>query len=237
MKNQIQNTLNRFGYKLGRYPDESQRRRSKLFEINKINTVIDVGANFGQYATEIRRDGYQGKIVSFEPIGHVFNELKKLSDKDNSWKSVNIALGDRDEKATINISNNIASSSLLGMKDGKIDSYKNEIFYTGTESITVKTLDSIFEKYFNPEVDTIFLKIDAQGYESKILDGAANCLEFVKGLQIEMSLVELYNGETLFLPMLNRLSSLGFDLKGIELGFYDQRTMELFQVDGIFYKK
>ncbi len=237
MKTTILRIINKLGYNIKKYPATEHRRRINLLQINNISTVIDIGANVGQYAKELRSLGYKNRIVSFEPLSKAYEQLQLAASRDPHWEAVNLAIGNEDEKNTINISSASASSSILNMKGNYISDAAKEVYYIGSETITVRKLDTIFNKYFNFEKESIFLKIDAQGYESKILDGAEECIRFIKGLQIEMSLKELYDGETLIIPMLNRLYDLGFEMKGIEQGFFDPSTMELFQVDGIFYKK
>jgi FkbM family methyltransferase len=236
MKEHIQKIINRFGYKVIKYPDEGQRRKIKLLELNRINLVIDIGANQGQYASDLRTFGFKGKIISFEPLTSAFEILKKKSEGDSSWEVINSAIGDKDEDSIINISSNSFSSSILDMHENHITDADKNVYYTGTESIKIKRLDSIFDQYVNSSRDTIFLKIDAQGYEDKILAGAKDCLQYIKGLQIEMPLIELYKGQTLFYPLLQNLYNLGFKLQGLEQGFHHPDTLELYEMDGIFFK-
>lgn len=237
MKEQIQRLINRLGYQIRKYPDDSQRSKIKLLELNDINLVIDIGANHGQYASDLRKMGYRGKIVSFEPLSSAFERLKKNSLSDNAWEVVNIAVGDKDESSSINISSNSFSSSLLEMNNNHITDAAKHVFFTGKEPVTVRKIDSILSQYADLSNDRIFLKIDAQGYEEKILLGASGSLKYIKGIQLEMPLLELYKGQTLFLPLLNNLYEMGFELQGLELGFQNPVTMRLYEMDGILFKK
>lgn len=237
MKEKIQKLLNRLGYQIRKYPDDSQRSKIKLFELHNINLVLDVGANQGQYASDLRKMGYKGKIISFEPLSSAFDSLKKNSIGDSAWEIVNIAVGDKDESSSINISSNSFSSSLLEMNSNHITDAAKHVFYTGKESVIVKKIDSILSQYVDLNNDKIFLKLDAQGYEEKILLGASESLKYIKGIQIEMPLLELYKGQTLFLPLLNNLYGMGYELQGLELGFQNPVTMRLYEMDGILFKK
>lgn len=236
MKKQIQDLINRLGYQITKYPDESQRRTAKLLTLHNIDVVIDIGANAGQYGSLLREMGYKGRILSFEPLANAFKLLQDVASKDPNWDVVNSAMGDKDEESTINISSNSFSSSLLDMNNNYITEATN-VHYTGTESITVRRLDSIFSDYIDPKRDDLFIKIDAQGYEGKILAGAQDSIKYVKGIQIEMPLAEMYKGQTLFMPLLQRLYELGFELQSLEPGFHHPVTMRLYEIDGIFFKK
>lgn len=188
MKETIQKIINYFGYQVNKYPDDTQRRKIKLFELNNIDVVIDVGANQGQYATNLREMGYKGKIVSFEPLTSAFEILSRASEKDTNWEAVNTALGDKNEKSSINISSNSFSSSILDMNGNHITDAAKHVYFTGSESITISKIDSILSHYTDLKNDNIFLKLDAQGYEEKILAGAYESLKYIKGIQIEMPL-------------------------------------------------
>ncbi|MDX1547792.1 MAG: FkbM family methyltransferase, partial [Rhodothermales bacterium] len=95
--------------------------------------------------------------------------------------------------------------------------------------------DAVFEDYYRPGARA-YLKLDVQGYERHVLDGAARALPQILGLQLEMSLVPLYDGETPFHEMLTVLDGLGFTLMSVEPVHADARTGQLLQVDGIFFR-
>ena len=86
--------------------------------------------------------------------------------------------------------------------------------------------------------EQILLKIDAQGYERNVLEGASASLEHIDLLQIELSLVSLYKGEDLIEDMIQYLRTLGYDLIALEdSGFSDPVSGHMMQVDGIFQQK
>ena len=105
--------------------------------------------------------------------------------------------------------------------------------YIGKEEIVVKRLDSIIHELINPD-EEIYFKIDTQGYEKKILDGAEQTLHNIRVIQLEMSLVELYRRSMLIYDMIPYMESKGFFLSSIERVFYDPKSTRLLQVDGIF---
>jgi len=200
---------------------------------NDINIFLDVGANSGEYAQQIRNKlGYKKKIVSFEPLSSAFNSLKIKSNNDSNWDVLNFALGDSEGKEYINIASNSYSSSLLEILPIH-QRAAPESKYIGKEIIKIKKLDSIFKKLCKP-TDKVYLKIDAQGFESKILNGAKNSLQNIELVQLELSFVPLYDGELLFNEMVSFMFKNGYKMVAIEPGFKDRNTGQLLQVDGFF---
>lgn len=215
--------------------DDNLNARRTMFIHYGVNVLLDVGANIGQYAMLMRRLEYKGKIVSFEPLSSAFAELKSNAEKDGNWLCENIAIGSRNEVNEIHISGNSYSSSLLDILPSHI-AFDSESQYVGKESIQVKRLDDIFGNYCN-EGNVVMMKIDTQGYERSVLEGAAESLKKIKLLQLEMSIEPLYKNETLFPEMLGFIYQYGFELFGLENGIRDEKSGKLLQVDGIFINK
>jgi FkbM family methyltransferase len=234
MKMFIQNVLNNFGIQIKRYPDNDIKRRLKLIRHFKINKIFDVGANVGDYAMELRKLGFTGKLISFEPLSEPFKILQKNASNDSNWDTLNIALGDSDYESEINIAGNINSSSILEMLPTHLESAPQSA-YRGREKIEVKKLDDLFNNYYK-EGDNVLVKVDTQGYEMNILNGGEISLQNIKGIQIEMSIIQLYNGGILYKEMIDYIEKKGFKLYSIENGFSDPNTGELLQIDGIFFK-
>ncbi|MCA1694626.1 MAG: FkbM family methyltransferase, partial [Actinobacteria bacterium] len=78
-----------------------------------INVVFDVGANQGQYGQTLRALGFQGAIISFEPLGRAFRHLEAATEGDASWIAVNAALGEESGSRSLMVAGNSQSSSLL----------------------------------------------------------------------------------------------------------------------------
>lgn len=236
MKDSIKKICRKLKIEVTGYPTHDLRRRMLLLKHNRINTIIDVGANTGQYASEMFELGFQGNIVSFEPLSAAYATLDKKTKSKKNWVAANIALGSSNHDAVINVANNLSSSSILSMKDAHKEAAPT-VLYSGSEKIQVVTLDSIWDKYFNNLNSNYYLKIDTQGYEKDVLFGAEKSLSQITGIQLEMSLTELYEGEWLFDKMLQYLSEKGFILYSVEPLFYNINSGRLLQLDGIFYRK
>ena len=234
MKNTIQNLLSRMGLKLIRYPESDLKRRMQLIRTFGINKIIDVGANAGQYALSMRKLGYKGPIISFEPLREAFSLLQKISAGDENWQIHNLALGEEDRHAEINVADNSYSSSLLEIMPAHVKAAPQSK-YIRKQDVIIRKLDSIFADFYHNQ-DRILLKIDTQGFEKNVIDGAEQSLAKIMGIQVEMSLQELYSREMLFSEMIQYLGQRGFDLYSLENGFSDPNSGRLLQVDGIFFK-
>jgi len=231
----INKLLNKFGADLVRFPNNDLKRRLFLINNNKIDLVIDVGANKGQYGLQLRKIGYSGKIVSFEPILEPYSKLSNLATKGNNWEAFNFGFGDQNGSFTINKSENIVSSSILEITSNSTK-VEPKTKYISTEQIEIKRLDSYYES-IKSKGKNIYLKLDVQGFEMNVLKGAGSILKEFKIIQLEMSLVELYKGETLFIEMIKFLEDNDFILHSLEPGFWDKKTGKLLQIDGLFLKK
>lgn len=210
-------------------------RRRQLLDIYQIDLVLDVGANVGQYALQLRHDiKYNKNILSFEPLTDAFEVLEKHASKDPFWQTLNFALGDCNQIRDMNIAGNSYSSSFLPMLASH-EQAAPESKYIGKAVIEIKTLDSIFTQYCKIE-HNIYLKIDTQGFESKVLQGAAQSLKCINTIQMEMSLIPLYKGEVLFFDMCAFMREKGYTLVALEDGFSDPKSGQLLQVDGIFHR-
>ena len=223
--------FNKFGLNVSSY-----KKYPEFLLHHKIELLFDVGANFGQYAMHARDNGYKGKIVSFEPLPDAHEKLLKNSKNDPLWTIHNrCALGAEIGEMEINISQNSQSSSILSMNN--IHSIAApESIYIGKAKTDVITLDSIFDSYRRNKERT-FLKIDVQGFESKVLKGLTLNLKNVFGIEIEMSVVPLYDNQELYNYFFSFFEQNGFALWSLVPIFRKDDTGELLQFDAVFVRK
>lgn len=205
----------------------------KIIEHFNINTIYDIGANTGQYASELFQLGFKGRIVSFEPLTKPHTTLLLNSKSNPRWHiHEKCAIGSQNSQTIINISKNSVSSSILPMLDIHVESAKDSE-YIDTERVDVKTFDSIFPTYHQNNNKSL-LKIDTQGFESEVLDGAANSFKNITLIQCELSLVPLYDKQILFKEMNKKIESFGFTMWSIRSGFTNRENGRTLQVDAIF---
>jgi len=233
----MRDVFRRFGVDICRYRAENTEmaKLQRMLSCHEIDLVLDVGANEGQYARQLRLGGYRGGIVSFEPLSSAHKLLLLRSEGDSDWiVAPRMAIGNEDGITQINISGNSVSSSIQPMTRIHLEA-SSASRYVGTEETVISRLDSVCHEYINAE-NRVFLKIDTQGFERHVLDGAEKRLPLIEGIQIELSLVPLYEEQLLFAEMVDRLNALGFQLHGLFPCLTDPRTGRLLQVDGILFR-
>ena len=226
--------INPLGVDIMGYPHRLVQNRIRLMNLHDISVVFDIGASTGQYVNEIRKAGYQGKIVSFEPLKRAFLSLKKSSEKDDKWQILNMAVGNTIGELEINVSANLVSSSFRNISNLCLDNAPGTR-YVNKEKVKMITLDSVIDKHKLHD-DSLFVKIDVQGFEKEVIEGALNSIDKITGFQLELSLFQVYEGSLLFKEMLDLLNQYGFSLMSLEPGFSDRKTGKLLEADGIFFR-
>lgn len=229
--------IKKIGFKLGKYNvgTDASLRRISIYKNYKVSLLLDVGANTGIYGKEMRSVGFEGKIISYEPLSDAFEKLARVANELGNWEVNNFALGDENVIKEINISNNSHSSSILDILDTHTNA-EVSASYVGKQKIELKTLDSIANNIVLNNYKEVFLKIDTQGFELNVLKGAEHSLNFINTIQLEMSLVPLYSGQALYDELFQFLWQRGYTLIDIEPGFVDAKQGKLLQFDGIFRK-
>lgn len=232
----IKKTAQKFGVQVSRRnarnsPDLKIVASLKNFEID---LVIDVGANEGQYAEQLIHAGYKGKIISFEPLESAWEILKKKSQKYPQWDVYErCAVGEEEKTIALNISENSVSSSICKVLPTHVKSAPKSVII-GTDNVPMIPLD---KAHISASSHNCYLKIDTQGYEHNVLVGAENLLKEIKGIQLELSLIELYENQKLWREIHDKLENDGFKLWGVIPGFSDQLTGQTLQFDGIFFRQ
>ena len=236
-KNLINSFLKIFNLKLFKIVDEFNNsfRLVLAFKEKKIDYIFDVGANEGQFVDEIRHYGYNGEVLSFEPYIDAHKKILENSRKDKKWEIYKpVALGDKESQNKINISKNSVSSSILKIKNEHIINAPDSRF-VGEQLTEEKKLDSIFNN-LDLSKKTLFLKIDTQGYEFQVLKGAEKILKKFEGILVEVSLIELYEGQKNWLEIVEFIQSHGFKLWSVDRGFSNKKNGQTLQLDLCFFK-
>ena len=203
---------------------------------HRINLILDVGANTGQFGQLLREVGYAGGIVSFEPLSAARTALSAAARNDAAWQvAPAMAIGSEHGEIELHVAGNSVSSSVLPMLESHAEAAPASV-YVGSEKVPLRTLDEVAGEYLRPDT-VLFLKIDTQGYEDRVLQGATSLLQRTTGLQLELSLVPLYAGQRLFNELLAQLHSAGFELWNMTPAFIDPVNGRLLQVDATFFRR
>ena len=208
--------------------------RSRFLTSMEITTVLDIGAHRGSYAWALRRAGYVGNIHSFEPLSGAYLALTNAAREDPRWHCHHYAIGDHNGTAQFRVARNEVSSSLRPMPTTHVASAPSSAESARIE-VSVRRLDDVCPAIGvgGPD-ERLAVKLDVQGAEDLVFAGGSNTFGAAALVEIELSLVELYRGQTLYQDQIRRLTDLGFELVWVERGFRDPGTGRLLQIDGIF---
>jgi FkbM family methyltransferase len=181
----------------------------------KVGCVLDVGANRGQYRDLLRNKvGYAGRIVSFEPIASLATALReRAAAEDPEWEVHHLALGAANEKRKLNVMRADDFSSFLSPMDAAVrDGFATSNVVERVEPVVVRRLDDVVAGGLRIGPGGVWLKLDTQGWDLEVLRGAAQTLDSIGGLQIELSVLPLYERMPDYLTALAELRRLGFGI-------------------------
>jgi FkbM family methyltransferase len=183
---------------------------TEALNVHHIELVIDAGANVGQFGEALRLTGYRGRIVSFEPVDEAWSELSAKAMSDNKWDVFQIALGDVEGTAELAVMRNNVFSSLHAPLASQPDQFAEQNTVTRHQHVTVRRLDSLVDELrLRPLLGHALLKCDVQGHDRQVLDGLSYLNEIAL-LQLEVSVVPIYDGAPRMPEMLQYLDRLGF---------------------------
>jgi FkbM family methyltransferase len=230
--NPFRKFLRQFGFDFHRHTAS----KSKLSYLNTLNiqTVLDIGANTGQFAAEIRNILPEARIYSFEPLADCFKKLNEHMGQYNNFSSFNYALGDTDESVPMNKNAYAPSSSILEMSENhkKLFPHTKE---SSLEKIVVKRLDDVASSLTLKA--NVLIKVDVQGFESKIITGGENTFKKAHAVLIENSFTTLYENQPLFNEIYTKLVALGFEYKGALQEKVNPLNGEIISEDSLFLKR
>lgn len=200
-----------------------------------VTLFLDVGANIGQTGELMRKAGYGGRIASFEPLSACFAQLDEKAKNDPLWAAYNTAVGTIDGSAEIGVSENFVSSSLLEATQELIEIHA-PVAYTHHETVKVSRLDTVLGSIAKPD-DVIHLKIDTQGYEQRVVEGAVGVMERIGSVRMEVAVQEVYKGEMILPEAITMMTKLGYVLIEAWPAWRDPNTDEVLHFDLMFRRE
>lgn len=233
----LQRFARRLGYDLIPRKKAKQLQAQLIAVLDRfgISVVLDVGANVGQHGAMLRAWGYRGRIVSFEPQEGAHGALERRAAADPGWQvAPRMALGASHGEIEIEVSAEPDMSSVLPQA-GLLRQVSPSSAVVRKETVPLRRLDDVAGPFLAPD-DRVFLKVDTQGYEAQVLAGAERLLDRLAGIQLEMSLVPLYEGERDFRAMLDDLAAAGFQPYLFLPGYFEHKLARQLQIDGVFMR-
>jgi len=199
-----------------------------------IKTILDIGANTGEFSKEMRALFPDAEIYAFEPLKDCFNVMNTKMGQDLKFHPYNIALGETNGESVIQRSSFHPSSSLRKMAQLHKELYpKTKDSFE--EKIQIARLDDIVKDI--PLKTPMFIKMDVQGFEDSVIKGGTETIKKASVLQVETSFVPLYENQPLFGDIHTQLQALGFSYRGTSAIHRNPKTGELLYQDSIFVRQ
>ena len=204
----------------------------------QIDLIIDAGGNLGQYASFLRNKvGYEGKIITIEPMQFAADVLRAKFKNDKNWSLEQCAVSDVAGFAEFNILRGHQMSSMLQPSSSTTDVLEDLQTIVEKVTVQVKTLDSIFDKHpFCKDNNNVYLKLDIQGKELEALNGCSNNLHKVIAIQAELNVVPIYEGMHKYFDLMKEIESLGYILSFLPAHSY-RLFPDMIDFDAHFVKK
>ena len=199
-----------------------------------IRTILDVGANTGQFASQSQRLLPDAMLYSFEPLEDCYNELLKKMGHLPKFRAFNFALGDKNGQADIYRNDYTPSSSLLAMEELHKQAFPSTSHAT-VQKIQVKRLDDILDDL--DIVENVLIKLDVQGTEDKVIMGGERLLSRASILIVETSFQPLYQGQPLFDDIYEMLRQRAFVYAGSEDTLRNPNDGSILQCDSVFCRQ
>lgn len=221
LKGSVKHIASRFGYEIVRTEWMQDRvfanHLGALFAKLDVECVLDVGANRGQYRKFLRDAvGYDGWIVSFEPLQSNVHFLNLSAKSDSRWVIHGFALGGQNTHMDINVMKSDNFSSFLDPDNSVVDQFGKENVIDRKEHVEIRRLDSVLPglraKY---PMRNVYLKMDTQGFDLEVVEGAGDDLANICALQTELSVRKIYDGMPDYQRVLRTLQHKGFDITGM----------------------
>ena len=230
--------LRGLGVDLVRYPWHTTLNghlRWLLRELH-ITTVIDVGANVGQFGSALRNPiRFSGEIISFEPGPDALTQLRTAASGDPKWKVAGYALGDQAELAQLSTFEGSDWNSMHSVDVENLARAGRQIQQTGTVQCEVRRLDAVWSEFIQPGAK-VFLKSHTQGHDLRVLEGVGDNWAQVAGLQLYASTDTFYKGEPSFAEILRVASSYGFQPSAMYPLTRRKGSMAISQMDVCFVR-
>lgn len=243
MKERLVRALARGGVRLAEHaglylPNSLNEYLRRLFVRRPIGLVVDVGAHVGEYGMRLRQLGFPGDILSFEPVPETYQRLRDRIGGDERWSAVRCAAGDRDETRLMHIPDADDLASLLPPSEYAHQRFGRSSQVRRTTPVETRRIDTILTERFPDGVrGEILLKVDAQGADLAVVEGAQNALTSITAIQIELGILSLYEQAVAFPQAVARLSELGYDLGAIFPVLRDVDELRLVDVDCVFVRR
>ena len=228
--------LNRLGYEVVR---SGQHPIANLMGLRNfsINTVLDIGANTGQFATQAAEWFPGAAILSFEPIPEAYASLKtRVFPKAREFRAFNVAIGDFDGEAKMNATVNDTTSSSLLKTTTEFTDFLPVLAEQKVIRVEVRRLDSLVREAGLALEPNILIKTDVQGFEDSVIRGGKETFKKASASIVEVIFDNYYERQATFSGIVHQFDELGFQYAG-NLGQYHHPDGHVAVVDACFIRR
>jgi len=240
VKRGIQSVLNRLGYQVLQYPapHSYERHIRELLLGLDVNCVIDVGAHKGEFYRLLRQTGYSGTIVSFEPLPDSFVQLRREAAGDQNWRGYNLALGTETGLKSINVPHSTGFTSFLRPNTYCEERFPHVRWEGRTVDVRIERLETLYPEVVNGIArPRVFLKMDTQGWDIRVLEGAGAVLPDVVMLQSEVSMIPIYDGMSSIIEAIAHYNALGFEVTNLFPVTFDGEGIRVVEYDCVMRRR
>lgn len=200
-----------------------------------IEVAVDVGANIGQTVDELRRTGFDGHIVSFEPTPGLFEALSSRFANDTKWTGHQLALGSEPGELTLHRYREESLNSFLSPTEFGASRFRTMAEPPiGEVIVPVARLDDVWDDLI-PDGRT-FLKIDTQGFDVEVLKGATASIGGVVAVLTEVPINAIYEGMPTMSQVFTLMEDLGFQLSGLFPITRDRQRVRMIEGNCMFIR-
>lgn len=225
----IRSTAKRAGFLLDYRTLQTDDDLRLAYMLNQagVGTVLDVGANEGQFAQALFASGFEGEVISFEPLPSAHARLTASAARNPRWTAwPRAAVSDKAGVAVLHEGQQSYASSLLPFNK----SLSETIPAVADHEVPTIRLDDL------DLPDRLFLKMDTQGSEWAILHGAEQTLKRTLGVHVEMAIDPVYEGQRLDAEVSAFLIERGFRLWDTIAAYREPITQRLLYYDGVYLR-
>lgn len=206
LKETMREMLRRRGLEIGRYRNTYRHRRQQILQSEEVDLVVDVGANDGAWVLELRRGGYGGHVISLEPDARPYERLCERARNDGLWTTHQVGAGTAAGRLAMHLSSSALWNSFRPVTPSTVRA-EPTARTVSTAEVEVVRLDEVV-----PTGRRVMIKVDVQGFEREVLDGAPRLLGEARVVEMELCPSMLYEGQDLMVDIVMRLEEAGLGL-------------------------